>query len=272
VRRVPRPAAVWSTPYVGESTEHLVRSGDTVSEIAQSRLGTIRNVPLLLMANPDIGNRHKIAVGQRLLLPRPGYFAGPFLVDGEKADSVEVVRWSEKEREGFLGVHARGAGDAAEDVFMLLWVRGGKSLPVFVSADHDWSTAHFDGYRRGWRWRRVDLDGDGGLDLLASRGFGAGSGTCFYAYAFHRRGDGGYARHPLVEHEPHGEFIERRRLYAGRTFVVTGAEREMLADGWRIQPVQIHCRWTGSGFTRRRVKTGRASLISEAPPAPGTLK
>ena len=150
--RAARPAAVWRPPYVAESVEYVVRSGDTISQIAQSMLGTVRNVPLLLMANPEVGNRNRIAVGQRLLLPKPGYFGGPFLADGERVASVEVIRWKESKREGLLAVHVRGSGPDSPDGFMLLTVRNGRSIPVFSSADYEWSGARFRRYRRGWNW------------------------------------------------------------------------------------------------------------------------
>jgi hypothetical protein len=40
-------------------------------------------------------------------VPGPGYFAAPFLVDGEKVISARMLRWLEKERRGFLGVELR---------------------------------------------------------------------------------------------------------------------------------------------------------------------
>jgi nucleoid-associated protein YgaU len=47
----------------------VVKSGDTLSEIAARFLGSVRFVPSLLRANPGLGDRHRLQVGQRLVIP-----------------------------------------------------------------------------------------------------------------------------------------------------------------------------------------------------------
>jgi hypothetical protein len=279
-RPVPAPAPsgpVWRPPDPLGATEYVVRPKDTLSQVAQDRLGTTKKLPLLLLANPAIASAHAIGAGEHLVLPGPGYFAGPFLVSGERAATGELLRWSEPDRTGFLGVAVEDSGPGGLDRHLVLEVRDGRSRLAFSSADQAWRGAHFDRYRRGWDWEAVDLDGDKGLDLVASNAFGAGSGSAFYAYAFHA-GPTGYRRHALAEGLRGGEFAPTRRLLRDGTIELRGVREQLLPEGQLVQPVRVLCRWTGAGFELREAEAGpgsfeRAAARPPAAPAPsGPLK
>jgi LysM repeat protein len=265
------PVPAWRPPDSAHAAGYVIQPKDTLSEVAQRRLGSVRQVPLLLLTNPGLPDAHTITAGETLAVPGPGYFAAPFLVSGERAAACALLRWSEAERAGFLGVAVEDSGPAGLDRYLVLEVRGGRSRVVFSSADHPWRGAHCEGYRRGWDWEALDLDGDKGLDLVASISFGVGSGTTFCAYAFHA-GPAGYTRHPVVEEAHHGGFAEGRRLFRDRAIEVRAVRETALPGGRVVQPVRILCRWTGAGFERREVELGRGSFERAAAPAPGPLK
>jgi hypothetical protein len=235
-------AAAWKRFETAGAAEYLVRPRETLSEIAQGRLGSVRAMPLLLLANPDLASPHAIVAEEPLLVPTPAFFAGPFLAAGEKAASVDLLRWSEGERTAFIGVHVEDSGPAALDRFIVLEAHGGGARLVFSSADCVWQSTHFSRYRRGWTWRAVDLDGDSGLDLVASRHFGTGAAATFYAYAFHSRA-GNWSRHALAAPEPAGDFPVRRPLCSDGVITMTSGG----PSGARI-----YLRWTGNGFESRR--------------------
>ena len=258
----PKPisrAPAWRPFDPAYATEYSVRPGDTLSEIAQKRLGTVKKLPLLMLANPQVSDVHRIAAEDVLVLPRPGFFAGPFLVSGEKPLATELLRWSKKTRSGFVGVEVDDGGPARLDRFILLEIRGEKSRVVFSSSNHRWTALGVHRYSAGWSWRPVDLDADGDLDLIASRAVGApGGGFC--AYAFHANGDR-YTRYVLAENLIAGALAPGRKVYRSRTVTCEGKRATGLPGGHSIQPVRLVLRWTGTGFTRREVETAPARFV-----------
>jgi hypothetical protein len=269
-RRPPGPRVpAWRPFDAAYASEHVVKPGDTVSEIAQARLGTIKKIPLLLLANPEVSDAHRISAGQRLRIPEPGYFAGGFLVGDEKVVDVRLLRSSKKQRSALLGVELRDGGPARRDRFLLLEVKGDRARVIFSSSDHRWGGGHFRSYGGGWTWHAVDLDGDGGLDLAAVRRFGS-EGAC-YAYAFHRRG-GGHARYVLVENLHSGRPAGGSRIYRDRAFTFTGVRVRDLVGIRSRRRVQVRVSWTGSGFTRREVELGEARVRDLRPARPGPAK
>jgi hypothetical protein len=256
-------APAWRPFDSAHAAEHVVKAGDTTSQIAQARLGTVKHLPLLLLANPEVTNVHRIAAEDVLVIPGPGYFAGPFLVDGEKATALKLLRWSAGKRRAFLGVEIRDAGPARMDRFLLLEVLRDKSRVVFSSSNHRWGKKAAGRYRRDWTWRVVDLDGDGGLDLLATRRFGSGADGTLYACAFHSRA-GKYTKYALAEALLGGEFPPGKKGFRAGTFTFTGNRALTSSAGRSLQPMRIVLRWTGAGFTRREVETGKARLVKTA--------
>ncbi len=63
----PRRARPRPRPRAGSF--YTVRKGDILGRIAQRHYGTVRAVPLILEANPSLGDGSRLRVGQRILLP-----------------------------------------------------------------------------------------------------------------------------------------------------------------------------------------------------------
>ena len=83
----PAPAAGAATLEATQRT-YVIRSGDTLSEIAQDQLGSMRFAPLLLQLNPGI-RADRLPLGKKLRLPNVTQLSavsGP--VKGIKAGSV----------------------------------------------------------------------------------------------------------------------------------------------------------------------------------------
>ena len=58
-----------SRPLPKAGTFYVVKKGDILGRIAQKHYGTVKAVPMILEANPDLGDGSRLKVGQRILLP-----------------------------------------------------------------------------------------------------------------------------------------------------------------------------------------------------------
>ncbi|HHI68358.1 MAG TPA: LysM domain-containing protein [Planctomycetes bacterium] len=66
---MPEAAPRKSRPHPRAGSFYTVRKGDILGRIAQRHYGTVRAVPLILEANPSLGDGSRLRVGQRILLP-----------------------------------------------------------------------------------------------------------------------------------------------------------------------------------------------------------
>ncbi len=217
----------------GESYE--VQPTDTLSEIAMKQLDTMRNVPLLMLANRKLVRPETVWKGDTIVVPGPAFFVSPFVRDGEKADSQQLLRYREEPREGFVGVLLAGERTGR---FVAAEVRDGRSRLVFDS------TGLLPGAPSGaaeapWSWRAVDLDNDGGLDLVCSRKLEPGG--VLQACVFQNTGRG-YRRHVLAEKVLRGDAEGRRVTYRESTLTIRGGES---AGGWADV---LKYRWVGDRF------------------------
>jgi hypothetical protein len=239
----PAPAAVPSgwrelTGAGGESYE--IQPADTLSEIAMNRLGTMHNLPLLMLANRRLTKPEMVWKGETILIPGPGFFAAPFARPGEKAVEQKLLRYSESSREGFVGVSFAATGSEAGR-FLAVQVKAGKVRAVFDSAGL-LPRAPAGGKEEPWTWRAIDLDADGGLDLVGSRT--AGPGEAFQACVFQETARG-YRRHVLSETVRGGEFEGKRAIYRENTLSIRG---EVPAGRGQFEPATLRYRWVGDKF------------------------
>ena len=221
------------------AAEYEVRHGDSLSEIAQARLGSMLNLPLILMANPEINDPARIIAGQTIRLPGADYFAAPFLLAGERAERQQLLRHSTPAGEGYLGLYLSGKAPVRAR-FIAVQARGGRVRMIFNSAEQALTGP-------GWSWRAVDLDGDGGLDLVGWNPAVSGGG--FGAWAFHRQGEA-WRRHALADGNFRGGFAEDRPLYRNRQFIIRGVREVAAAPGQsRREGLELCCQWDGREFS-----------------------
>ena len=145
------------------AADHIVQPGDTLSQIAEQKLGSMHMVPLMLVANPSVRNPNRISVGQRLVVPIPGFWAQPFLDANEQIESRDVLSHRSRTGDLYLGVHLRHPAsdpNVYHDQRRYLAVRiprTGVAEVVFRSTDYGWNHAWFRHYG-GWNFAATDLD------------------------------------------------------------------------------------------------------------------
>ena len=206
---------------------HRVEAGETLSEIAQDALGSAEKGSRLLQILNGLDDPSRLAVGQTLRIPtHPASLLEPWGVAADACVDFSSSGFELREKPDpgrlLVGISCYPDEPGFATRHRVVKIGADSRELIFDSA----TAAPGDSDLQGWVdvlevWWFLDLDGDGGADLLGEMSQGSVNNTT--QVVFHQREDG-YRPCLLFESVSLGDVTERRDAEGAIVFEVRGRD------------------------------------------------
>ena len=162
---------------------HIIKEGDTLSQISQNYYYSAYKVLEIIKIVNGIKNSDSINIGQKIIIPKANYFLKELGIKDALNSTNFIFKKHESSGDLFLGIFVcleedENNKNSCSD--------RNKFLVIRLSSDGKYQEAYDFSYLNDkfWpyaSWEFVDLDGDGGIDLLGEWSQGSDNYTMHIA-------------------------------------------------------------------------------------------